>query len=238
MAQLKDKELNDAKYWELKYKYEFLIAIVGIITATAGFLGYNSLQSIEAAVRSDFDKKVDSVKTTLQATYSDVNSRLLSAKNSVANIDNRVKNSQAQLKTSSEVLAVLTKKQFELNKDGLLSKKNLKELAEEIDSINGKNKIKREFYLVSNMAFSGKLSVETSLIKLKFSDLKTITGDRLPVFKKPPIVLSTLSYNVKFDISLVTNENIEGYLQVYGVPMDEKMSKNTYYTSFIIYPVE
>jgi amino acid permease len=36
-SNMTNKELNDAKYWELKYKYEFTIAIVGIITATAGF---------------------------------------------------------------------------------------------------------------------------------------------------------------------------------------------------------
>jgi len=56
-ATLRDKELNDAKYWELKYKTEFMVAIVTLITATAGFLGYSSLQSIEASVKNDFNKK-------------------------------------------------------------------------------------------------------------------------------------------------------------------------------------
>lgn len=238
MSLSKDKELNDAKYWELKYKYEFLIAIVGLITVTAGFLGYNSLQSIETAVRNDFNKKVDSVKNTLQNTYSDVNSRLLAAKDSVTNIDSRVKNSQSQLQRSVNILAILKKQQFELKEGGYQSKKSLSELSGQIDSINTKNKIKREFYLIPNIPFKGELQLHDTQVKIKFSELRTISGDRLPIFKKPPIVLSALSNTTEFKISSIDNEGFEGMLIVYGVPIDDKMAKNIYYNSFIIYPVE
>jgi hypothetical protein len=165
LSSQKDKELNDAKYWELKYKYEYLIAIVALITAAAGFLGYSSLQSIEAAVKNDFNKKVDSVKTTLQSTYADVNKKLLSAKDSVTTLNAKVKNAQFQVEESSAVLSKLMGQQFELKKSGYQSQNSLKELSNQIDSINNKNKIKREFYLITNIPLTGQINP----ITLKFS---------------------------------------------------------------------
>jgi Ca2+/Na+ antiporter len=234
----KDKELNDAKYWELKYKYEFLIAIVALITAAAGFLGYNSLQSIEIAVKGDFNKKVDSVRLALNKTSTDINAKLLSAKDSVQNLNGRVRNSQSQLKTNAEALSKLIKQQLELKVSGYQSKKSLSDLSNQLDSINGKNKIKREFYLIPNIEFKGELAVNNKYAKLKFSELRTITGDRLPVFKRPPIILSALVNTTEFKIMSIDNESFEVWLTVYGVPIDEKMAKTSYYGSFIIYPTD
>lgn len=237
MAHLKDKELNDSKYWELKYKYEFLIAVVGLITATAGFLGYNSLKSIETEVKKDFNKKVDSVKITLQGTYTDVNTKLVAAKDSVKNLNGKVRNSQVQLQKNAALLKTLTKQQFELKESGYQSKKALNEISNQIDSINVKNKIKREFYLIPNIEFNGNLTITNKVIKLKFSELKTVSGDRLPIFKKPPIVLSALSNTAEFKITSINNEEFEVLLIVYGV-VDSEVIKHVYYGSFIIYSTD
>jgi hypothetical protein len=234
LSHQKDKELNDAKYWELKYKYEFLIAIVALITATAGFLGYNSLQSIETAVRADFNKKVDSVKTSLQNTYTDVDSRLLTAKDSVKDLNKKVSNSQIQLQKSIEGLNTLTKQQFELKEVGLQSKKSLNELSAQLDSINSKNKIKKEFYLVTNVPLKGLLNPQT----IKFSQLKTNIGDYLPIFKKPPFVISAWGNQIEFKVSSTTTDEFQVQVLDYSGLTVDQSEKITYYGSFIIYEAE
>jgi hypothetical protein len=230
----KDKELNDAKYWELKYKYEFLIAVVALITATAGFLGYNSLHSIETAVKADFNKKVDSVKSTLQNTYIDVNSRLIAAKDSVQQVNRKVEASQIKLLKSSEVLDMLSKRQLELKQIGGKSKQALNDLSAQIDSINSKNKEKREFYLVTNVPLLGLLDPQI----IKFSQLKTNTGDRLPNFKKAPFVIAAWGNKIEYRVSSTTAYEFQVQVIDYsGISVDQS-AKITYYPSFIIYEVE
>ena len=224
-ASLEDKELNDAKYWELKYKYEFLIAIVALVTAIAGFLGYNSLQSIETTVKKEFNNKVDSVKNTLQKT-----------KDSVNNLNDNVKASQSQLQKNRSLMIHLFSQQFELKKSGFQSKKALNDLLNVIDSINVKNKIKSEFYLIPNIKLKGQL-FSAEPMKFKFSELKTNTGDKLPLFRKPPIIISAMSNSTEFKILTVTNESFEVSVNVYNLTESE-IIKHFYYGAFIIYPIE
>lgn len=233
-SRLRNSQLNDAKYWELKYKYEFLIAIVGLITAAAGFLGYNSLQSIEIAVKNDFNKKVDSIKLTFQDNYTDVNNRMLAAKDSVKELNRKVKTSQFQLQQNAAILYLLRKQQFNLREAGYQSKDALKNLSIQIDSINKKNKIKKEFYLVTNVALKGLLDPTT----IKFSLLKTNSGDRLPIFKKPPIVIPAWGKQVEFRVTSTTTEEFQIQVIDYsGLNLDQS-AKTTYYGSFIIYEVD
>lgn len=44
--QASQQALNDPRYYELKAKQDFLVAVFSVFVATAAFLGYNSLKSI------------------------------------------------------------------------------------------------------------------------------------------------------------------------------------------------
>jgi len=197
-------------------------------------LGYNSLKSIETAVKNDFNKKVDSVKTTLQSTYLDVNSRLIAAKDSVKDLDGKVKSSQTQLQKGAETLNLLTKRQFELKEIGYQSKNALKELSTQIDSMNSKNKIKKEFYLVTNVPLKGIIDIQS----IKFSQLRTNIGDRLPIFKKPPFVISAWGKQIEYRIGSTTADEFQVQVLDYSGVNEEQSAKITYYASFIIYEAD
>jgi len=234
LSQQKDKELNDAKYWELKYKQEFMIAIVALLSATAGFLGYNSLQSVETSVKTEFNKKVDSVKNTFQQSYKDVKIKLITANDSAKTLNEKVRISQKQLERNATLLSILTRQQLELKVTGFQSKNALHELSQEIDSINVKNKIKREFYLITNIPIKGLLDPTT----IKFSQLKTNTGDRLPLFKKPPIVIAAWGKQIEYRVSSVSSQEIQIQVLDYSGVNMEQSAKITYFASFIIYPTD
>ena len=234
LSDLSKKELNDAKYWELKYKHEFLIAIVGLITAAAGFLGYNSLQSIESAVKRDFDEKVDSVQKNFQVASEDINIKLRTAKDSLKLLNGKFKSSESLLQRNSSNLNDLNGKQSFLKEKGDLMQNKLLSLSNEIDTLNKSNKIKKEFYLVTNIKLTG-LSDPTTF---KFANLKTSTGDRLPQFKKPPIVLTAYLEKAEIKISSITATEFQVQVFDYGGITIEESEKKTYNSSFIIYEVE
>lgn len=234
-SHLRDTQLNDAKYWELRYKYEFLIAIVGLITAVAGFLGYNSIQSIESAVRTDFNTKVDSVKKALHEAYAETDVKLLSTKKTLDQVNQNVIDYQHRLGGNQAVLLKLQRDQFGIRQTGDKSKGELVELSRQIDSINAKNKIKREFYLVTNVAISGKYDLDPATIN--FSELKTSAGDNLPKFAKPPIVIPALESKTIFRIDFTTKDKFGVTIQDIGESQDVT-EKKVFYASFIIYPAD
>jgi len=74
---------------------------------------------------------------------------LITAKDPVTYLSEKVKASELMLQKDFDVLYNLNKQQSSLRLMGSRSKNDLNELSNQIDSINMKNKIKREFYLVT-----------------------------------------------------------------------------------------
>lgn len=218
-----------------KYKYEFLIAIVGLISTVAGFLGYSSIESIESAVRADFKVKVDSVKRALNDAYVQTDVKLLSTNKELDQIAKNVVLYQGQLQSNKGALKKLVSDQNILKSTNNKSQKDLFQLSLQIDSINAANKIKREFYLIKDAPINGKYAPDVTPVK--FFELRTSSGDRLPKFKKPPIVIPAINGNTTFRIDFT---NIDGF----GVTiLDngetlEATQKKIYLGSFIVYPVD
>lgn len=234
LASADNKQLNDPKYWELKYKFEFIIAIVGIITAVAGLLGYNSLKSIEDSVKQDFNSKVDSIKNELELTYKEVDQKLKHAHDSVRQLSGSVKLFQSSIHQNSKELNILNSQQNQLQKLGVKSQRDLRNVSDQIDTINKNNKVRKEFYLVSN--FPIKL-IKNSFdpVTIKFSELKTSNGDRLPVFHRPPIVISGFNKSTRFDIYSVSENDFKVMVMADGMEINDGYYKTTFYASFIIY---
>jgi len=64
----KDKQLNDSKYYELKYKSEFIIAVFSIVATVAGILGYNSITSAKNEIKADLLAKTKSIDSIINIT--------------------------------------------------------------------------------------------------------------------------------------------------------------------------
>src|SRR5690554_6960251 len=60
-----NSQLSDAKYYDLKAKIEFIIAIFSICAAVVALLGYNSMSDIKTALGQDIIKKMSKYDSLL-----------------------------------------------------------------------------------------------------------------------------------------------------------------------------
>ena len=200
-----DKNLSDPRYYELKYKQEFFIATVSLIGTVIVVFGYNSLQNVEKALMDDFSKKTTkiSVRTDSIINYYDtlINKRFIITENNLKSISNnsisllqkttlQVENTQQSLQEYKNALGNLNLQQLEADK-------KVKNVQYRIEDINSKSILKQNFYLVDSLIFDTKVwdtakSEEYAYKTYFFKDMKTIYGDRLPDFKKPPFIIATV----------------------------------------------
>jgi predicted phage tail protein len=207
-------ELNDAKYYELKYKYEFVVAVISVIVTAVAVVGYNSIQSVEAALKNDFTEKVDSTNKNierskietdlLRKSFEDsLKQNLLNTKDELSSVNKnsnavnqKMKETESSLQHYNTLLGALAQKQLEIEIRNRNSDTMLNIVANKIEEINSKNILKQNFYIVDSLYYS--LSVmETaktdtdSFVKYYFKDLTTTIGDKLPKFKSPPFIIVT-----------------------------------------------
>lgn len=214
----KDIPLNDAKYYELKYKSEFIVAVFSVIVAVGGLLGYESLQSAKNEVKSDLLTKMRS-------------------------IDSLVTQTELRIKRKDSLLFEIESKQDIINSaipinEEKLQKQNvqLRKLMYTINDLNDNNKIKQSFYLVRDLKIKNNkgIKVTTQEIQIyrdtlppekraaengmkktlaikqetgqyyKFDDLKTNLGDKLPKFTKIPFIISIPESSFGLEIYNVT----------------------------------
>lgn len=185
-----NEQLNDAKYYELKSKHEFVIATISIVTTALVFLGYNSIQGMQDKLKADYDKKVESATAKLTSAEIKVND--------LSNgIDGKFQQVDTSFKRYSNYLLKLEMSQAIINDQAEKTKNNLNNAQARINEINSKNIFKQNLYIVENLQFDIKViddSTESNDWKrFYFKDLRTISGDRLPEFRKPPFIVSALS---------------------------------------------
>lgn len=191
----KTEEISDARYFELKYKQEFILAIFTVITVTASLLGYNSITTIRTALQQSINdslkaplQKLDSFKTALD----DANQIISDFENRQAGVNSNL--SQAELKI-----------------------KHTQSLAERLSS----NKIlKQEIHIVKDLKFSPFIGPDWAPEKTiyYFKDLKNTLGEPLPKFSQPPIILPTtnasatvMAYNItttSFNLGSYTTDTL------------------------------
>lgn len=181
-----NEQLNDAKYFELKYKSEFIVAVFSIIVAVVGLLGYNSINQVKKELKDYLILKSDMIDSTLTKSE-----RKLEMNNqSLKEIESKQK----------IIIETLPENEITLQKQN----KQIETIHNLINELNSKNKIKQEFYLVKSLKIKpndeGRFTTE-----ILFSELKTTNYDRLPEFKNKPFLLpipeSTATFDI-YDVSL------------------------------------
>lgn len=165
-----EKELLDQKYFELKYKIEFLVAIFTVLVALAGFLGYNSIQNAKSEIQSNLNKEVSIIENRIKNT-----DKTISDKDSIVNRLNGKLNVISENSSTTENTIKNQKERLNL-------------LVNKIEVINKKNIIKQNYYIVSLKNYKYDEN-DTTNHKFYFKDLKTNLGDNLPNFKIAPIVI-------------------------------------------------
>jgi hypothetical protein len=211
---LENNELNDAKYWELKFKIQFLVAAVSAIIAIVSFLGYNTVENIRDGISKEINLKLDSTKASM--TRLDIKQK---------EIDDKVNNTDEQISKYQDIILGLSNKQATVKESLQLSSSNLNELKERISEINSKNILQQNIYIVDTIQFDiSKLTGDQSKV-FKYADLVTISGDKIPPLKNPPYILPISNQDCEFHINQVTNTSFK--ITLWSYPGDLKIAKVT-----------
>lgn len=173
---------NDIRYYELKAKYEFLVAVGTLFTAVAVFYGFGTKKDIDQNIKTEFN-----------ALFAPTKKRVSVTESKVAEMDQRLKNAQAILNSYYGALKEIDSRQKQINLSSQKSKEVLKRYESTVDSLNKSNVLKRNFYLVDNLTVNYNKIYDTVRQQLAktyaYDTLLTTLGDRLPQFKKPPIIV-------------------------------------------------
>jgi hypothetical protein len=150
---LNNTDLDSSKYFELKYRIEYLTTIVPIVIVFLGIMGYREVDSIEKGINSKIDEKVKP--------------KLDSLDKQIAFLQNRQQNVKSGLDTSFQSLSDF--------------KTSFQELQKKMTGIEGKDIIRQNIYIVRNLKTKRNGDFEqynfkeiTTITGNKLPDFKTI----------------------------------------------------------------
>jgi hypothetical protein len=194
MQSAKDTEtaFQDARFWELNYKIEFLVAVSAIVAAGLVYLGYDSLRSTKEQLKSEMEKEIVELREELTRTKADSD-----------NVSKIVANSKGEVGNQLESLQKLEKK---------------------IDEINKKNIVQQGYYVISGLTVV--LDTNQEVIqngKIHFKDLTTTSGDKLPAFTSPPLVIAISEGDSGVDIYRVKPDSFEPYPTHTGIALSSSI---------------
>jgi len=193
-----NNQLNDSKYYELKFKSEFIIAVFSIVAAVGGLLGYNTITSAEENIKKDFLSKttfIDSLITQTEERILEKDSILEKIENRQDLINKTIPENDAKLHSQENQIDLIQKTLTELNQN---------------------NKVKQSFYLIQSLEIKKDMRGMPENKTFYFKDLKTNIGDVLPTFNKLPFLIP-LQENIGIDIFDITLESFSVSVSTYLV---------------------
>lgn len=197
--------LNDEKYYELKSKQEFLLAIGTLIAAVIAFIGYDSYKNFQEAIQKNLEDQL--VTTTDKLKVQSQN--LAEQQKNIDTLNASISRNNIYVARATEILANLDKKQEALDNKLNQSEnsivtynKRIKDIQDRLSTIANKNIINQEIYLVKDLKYHFEGSSDT--VTYYFKNLQTINGEPLPTFKDTPIVIPVSNVGAQFQLSKVT----------------------------------
>jgi hypothetical protein len=201
MNSLSQNNSNDKNYYELKYQIQYYGTIFTVIVAVLALFGYNQYDTINNKIKSDVLEKVNPIIDSLSK-------QLDSSKMSVGLLKY---NYQELLKDYGVLksLQVGVSNDLGKSKDSVVSfYKLLDNLKTSYDEIKNKDIVQQNIYVVGNLDYNP--NKEGVLIS-RFKDLKTISGNKLPIFRNPPIVLTFTTSSEQLLLCQVDKEKFTAY---------------------------
>ncbi|KAF2331453.1 hypothetical protein [Flavobacterium nitrogenifigens] len=187
--------ISDDRYYELKYKLQFITSVGVIVIAVAGFFGVDKYENFVAS----FQKKTDSLDTKIKL----FDQKIKSLDSNIVKYDTRINAYDIFLRKMD-----LSKVKF--SKEMLASNKGLLALKDTINNIKKRNVLDKSFYVIDNLQISNYENNATAEINKKFyfRDMTTIIGDQLPIFFQKPVVFVIPQSSADISLIEVTNEYI------------------------------
>lgn len=200
---LKNDQLNDKNYWELKYKMQYMVTVFSVILAIIAFIGYNTVDNVKDSVRKEFQEELDSTKTTLLQIKEQI-------QDSKSDFETRVANTDSMLNHYRDMLLGLSNRTDVVKKSISVSDNELSRFKQKISEINSKNIIQQNIYIVDNIEYKVvDINEQDPTKQIVFSGLSTISGDKLPLFKKPPFILVVSNDGSAYTVRNVTTSSFD-----------------------------
>lgn len=238
---------NESKeFFELKYQLQFYVAVFSVLIGVLTFLGYSSYNEIVNKVKNEISKDTESSKQ-------EINSKILTTQNELSKIsfeNERLREINKEVLNNSEKT---NDRFYTLYEQFLSMNKNLyeseNELQSQINNVKNAEKdltnVKKDIseikkidflnqvYLVTDINFrEAKENVNLTLDTVYFKNLKTISGNNLPIFKKSPSLTISPYNGVQLSFKDVTKDYFTIYMWTKTV---EEEQKNHKYDLLIIY---
>ncbi len=157
----KDKSMiPDEKYFDLKYKIQYLISIFSVILFIGVFLGYNSIQNIETKISNEISESI-----------LDLKSRIAKSDTLITRHEKSLKEFESEQKKIQDVLK-------KSNKDVL-------SLSDSVNELTKKTFVNPKIY-ICHFLFDEKNVGNPNGEIFYFKDIPTIDKNELPIFKKEP----------------------------------------------------
>lgn len=220
---LKVDALNDQKYWELKYKMQYMITVFSIILFIVGYLGYNSLQGVKESVRKEFQGSMDSLT-----------SRIDSFKLKLSDYSSIADNQFERIDSIRKTLIRLGLKQSEVSRFLSGTFQSATDLSARVDELINNDQLRQNMFVVDEVAYKMNLATsgEALYTTYYFKDLKTVNGNSLPKFTKRPYIIGLSNESIDLKVANITTESFD--LMVYSYPGDRDITKDFFITLVLI----
>ena len=235
------------EYLELKYQLQFYVAVFSVLIGVFTFLGYSSYNEIVEKVKNQIS---DETKSNLEASKKEITKKIDSTQNELFKIsfqNDRIKESNKSILEDNEKandrFFQLYSQFFNLSKELYNSEKQLQS---QIDNVNNAEKdvenIKKDVAEIKKIDFLNQVYIVTDipyqesqkgLDTIYFKNLKTISGNKLPNFSRPPSINVSPYKGIQLVLQDVTNEYFSVYMWSKGTWEEEKT--NHKYNIILVY---
>jgi hypothetical protein len=194
--------ISDDRYYELKYKLQFITSVGIIIIGVCGFLGYDKFENFV----KDFDKKTDSLNIKL----GEYDTKISLMDSNIVKYDNKIA-------AYSNILDKLDLSKIKFSKAMVTSNKELLNLKDTIDVIKKRNILDKSFYVIDNLKVKNGsyLKNKDESQKFYFKNMYTIIGDKVPEFDKSPVIFVIPQSTANISIISVTKDYVEVSFSTY-----------------------
>ncbi|HEY6503256.1 MAG TPA: hypothetical protein VIZ28_04715 [Chitinophagaceae bacterium] len=217
---LRNDNLNDSKYWELKYKMQYMITVFAVILFVAGYFGITTLNNAKDSVRREFQLSMDSMSLKVDSFKSKLFNYTAAAENQFQRMD-----------SIGRILDLLGIKQKEVSTYISGTYKSAQDLDKRVQELMRNDQIRQNMYVIDDVVYKMP-NDNAEYQKYFFKDLRTINGNPLPNFTRAPYLIGLSKEGSDLRINDITSESFE--LMVFSYSGDRDMKKPILVTIIVV----
>lgn len=200
------KKLSDERYYELKYRMQFLTAVFTMIAALIALYGYDTFQTATEEIQKSLESKVQASIAVIEQKEA-----------AIQEMEKTIRRLEGSTSDIQQALPTSLRQAEQFNKQLVTQRDHLGDLSIRIDELNGKNILQQNFYIIRSLSHS--IALADTLYRrtqrffpYHFENLRTNLGDKLPLFREPPVIITSSECSIELFVTNVTEESFEiGY---------------------------